>query len=86
MALSKKDSQKAIDKLTSIYKAHCLDCMYNRCSGSTPATWCSAENNPHCFREYNDLMHILDKNYGDPITETGKIRKDAKKIMEEKED
>lgn len=83
MALSKKDQNDAKLILRQIYYGRCSSCMYNRCSGSTPSTWCSAENNPHCFQEYNDLMHILDKNYGEPVTETGKIRKDVKKIMKE---
>ena len=63
MALSKKDSQKAVEKLTCIYKAHCLDCMYNRNSGSDPDAWCMALPEMHCIKEYRELRKIIDINY-----------------------
>ena len=65
MSLSKKDSQKAVEKLTSIYKALCWDCMYNKNSGSDPDTWCSADPDMRCIciKEYRELRKIIDTNY-----------------------
>ena len=63
MALSKKASKKAEEILTSIYKAHCLDCMYNRNSGSYPESWCSADPDMHCIKEYRELLNIIQNNY-----------------------
>lgn len=63
MALSNKDSQKAVGMLVCIYRAHCLDCMYNRNSGSEPDAWCSALPEMHCIKEYRELRAIIDKHY-----------------------
>ena len=63
MALSKKDSQKAVGMLLCIYRAHCLDCMYNKNSGSDPDAWCSADPEMHCIKEYRELRKIIDNNY-----------------------